>query len=157
MLDPLTALGLVSNIVQLISFTAKIVTESQAYLKSDKEYLPCCEEIAELVERQQAAYSNIGAIETTVGPLNREEQAVKDIAKRCTTESRDIISALEDLSPGITLPDRNKKRVLGRVIAKVFQAQVKITASTSQYIERRQQILATLQAQLELALITLIW
>lgn len=63
MLDPISTLGLVSNVVQLLSFTADILVETNRYIKSSSSILPSCEDIAQLVERQQASFSNIGSIE----------------------------------------------------------------------------------------------
>jgi hypothetical protein len=148
MLDPLSALGVVSNVVQLVSFTAEIISETRKYVKSHSGTLPSCESIAELAERQQAAYSNIVAIEITVGPLNREEQAVKDFAENCTARGRQLVSFLEKIG---SQSDPSQRKSLSSAVIKVVQSKSKRSE-----IERHRESLAQSQDQLNLALVALI-
>lgn len=143
MLDPLSALGVASNIVQLVGFTAEIIKESRAYVKGQKETIPSYETISELVERQQAAFNNVSAIEFPVGPLDREEQHVKDLAERCVEEGRKLISILETLALA-------KKKIASAMLA-VVKAKWKRAD-----VEQHRQVLASYQDQLSLALINLI-
>lgn len=148
MLDPLSALSVVSNVVQLISFTAEIVTESYAYVKSQRGVLPSCRGISQLVELQHAAYGNISAVEDTAKPLKREEQALRKIAQSCVDESRQLICILEALE---IRPSANGKRKFGSA----FKSVVKARWNRSD-IEQRRQKLASYQEQLLLELIGLI-
>ena len=148
MLDPLSALGLVSNVVQLVSFTADIIDESLKFSKTSSEIIPSCQGIAQLVEQQQAAYTNICSIEHRVAPLNREEQTVKDLAEKCTDEGRQLVCTLENL--GIDWSGLQKRN-----LALSIKAVVKGKWGMRHIVQHREQ-LKNSQDQLNLALVSLI-
>lgn len=148
MLDPLSALGVVSNVVQLVSFTAEIVSECRTYVKGDGGTISSCEGIAQLVELQQASYSNILDIENTVGPLNREEQAVKNVAEKCVLEGRNLVCTIEGLRPK---SGGSQTRILSAAVVTTVKARWKASD-----IEQHRAALARYQDQLNLALTNLI-
>lgn len=148
MLDPLSALGLVSNIVQLVSFTAEIVAETRAYSKGSGGTLRSYETVSQLVEQQHAAYSNICSIEGAQGPLRREEDILKSLAQKCTAQSHELICILDRFAPK---GSQSQKRKFGTTFAKVFKAKFK-----RKDVEQSRKILQDYRNELNFALITLI-
>src|SRR5437016_9103522 len=105
MADPMTALGLTSNILQLISFTSDIVSKSREIYKSQD---------GKLVEHME-----LEAITTSLHDLSRDRalpfqhgifspKAEKDLKKLCggcNDISRQLMTAIEALQT----QGRNKK------------------------------------------------
>lgn len=145
---PLSTLGLVSNVVQLVSFTADILIETDRYVKSSSKVLPSCEDIAQLVERQQASYSNIKSIETRLGPLDQAEASVKSLGEKCTAEAHQLICLLEGLT---SKTERSGKRKFCAGLVAVTRAKWRRGD-----IEQALQSLAKYENHLSLALTSLI-
>lgn len=97
MLEPLTALGLAGNVVQLVDFAASLLKESYRIVGSAANRLPANAQLGELATAQRAISERIDAYDLQKRPLDAEETAVQDAVQRCTGKASDLIALLERL------------------------------------------------------------
>ena len=97
MLEPLTALGLAGNVVQLIDFTASLLKESYILLESSATQLPENARIAELATAQAMVYKRLGALNLQTRPLDAAESAVQSAVERCDGKASDLLHILRGL------------------------------------------------------------
>lgn len=85
-LDPLTAAGLASTILQFIDFTYKIVSGAAEIYKSSSSTAESTlnaqivtKDLQSLIEKLQHLLLDVGALVA----LTKDEQSLKDIRKKC--------------------------------------------------------------------------
>ena len=151
MADPLTGLatlGAVSAILQVIDFSAKVISETKKLLSSSDDALR--ENI--IVERLTLEHSNLAnrliTHNNSKRPLNAEEQAVDDLAQECKREAAKLLEQLDALKVESGL--RRAKRVwkTTRKTAKALQQR--------KAIERQQRYLGELHNRLSTALLQIL-
>jgi hypothetical protein len=97
MADPMTALGLASNIIQLISFTSDIISKSREIYKSQNGKL------VEYMELEAITTSLRGLSRDIVSPFqqgtfsSKDEEDLRKLCGGCNDISRQLIVAIEAL------------------------------------------------------------
>lgn len=152
-MDPLTALGLASNIVQIISFTAEVLTETHRLVQSPSGSLPSREDLALLAKQQKAACERIlsdAATDPNKDPNNvdQNEADLHTLAKSCADEAGKLVDILDSLA---VKPRDNGKRRLGSALWCVTKAKWKRSD-----IEKIQKNLESYQKQLDRTLLRII-
>ena len=151
MAEPLTGLatlGAVSAILQVIDFSAKVISETKKLLSSSDDALR--ENI--IVERLTLEHSNLAnrliTHNNSKRPLNAEEQAVDNLAQECKREAAKLLEQLDALKVESGL--RRAKRVwkTTRKTAKALQQR--------KAIERQQRYLGELHNRLSTALLQIL-
>lgn len=98
-MDPLTALGLASNIVQFIDFTSKLISEShKLYVSASgaKEENLELESLARNLQ-QLAEQASPPAVAQNTKSLSKEEETLRDLSKQCSEVSDELLSVLQSL------------------------------------------------------------
>ena len=93
-MEAIAALGLVSNAIQLIDFTAKLISQSASFLQSSSDAIPENLRITTLVNENR---NQIRKILAETGTLTAEETALHQAAKTCDHRVTDLLSVLERL------------------------------------------------------------
>lgn len=100
-LDPLTALGLATNIVQFIDFSAKLVSKGNKVYKSasegrieNQELDATSRKVIDLHNRMIQTFERDGDFLSGISPTDRE---IKKICESCTKVATDVIDALNKL------------------------------------------------------------
>lgn len=149
MLDPLSALGLVSNIVQLLEISGQIVGQTHEFLQSSTDALPSNESLAALAEDNKDLADAISSIIGTQQPLTRYEAAARDAATHCSGEAAELLSELDTLK----VKKRSSKLITGmRAVGQSLR-----TATKRNSLVNRQKNLQAREAQLGTALLQLIF
>ena len=86
-MDPLTALGLVSNVIQLIDFTAKLLTETREFMNSKSDTLPRNDWIESLAEQNLELANDINAASRASQPQSKADLAVVKLVVRCSGQA----------------------------------------------------------------------
>lgn len=94
-MEGIAALGLVSNVIQLIDFTAKLVFQSGIFLRSSADSIPENLRISALVNENRVQTDKILS---QLHPLTQEETALHLAASQCGQRSFDLLSVLDDLT-----------------------------------------------------------
>lgn len=149
MIEPSSAIGLASSIVQLLSFAGDVITETLTFLESTSKVLPSNEAVTKLTRDQKTVTDRIVSHRRESKPANDSEQAVRDGADRCSNEARLLLLQLEALTPKSS---SNKLKAGLDALHKtvVSRAQRKSVASQQQKLHQSQALLST-------ALLNLIW
>lgn len=153
MLDPLTALGLASNIVQIITFTAEVLGETHRLVQSTSGAVPSCEDIARLAKQQELACQQIlseSPADSTKDPdqVDQNEVDLQTLAKSCADEARKLVAILDSLT--VKGREDGRKR-LGSALWCVARAKWKRSE-----IEKIQKNLESYQKQLDRSLLRII-
>ena len=104
-MDPLTALSLAVNIIQLLEVAAKVVSGAQELVRSKDGYLAEhreADEVASDVELLTKALvsSERSWLDTAASSdLDQNEQALRDIADGCNEVAKELIRRLRKLKP----------------------------------------------------------
>lgn len=91
-MEPLTALGLVSNVVQLADFTTRVIAETSAFMRSSSDALPSNDTIAKFATESLQLSDRLSAISSN--QLTLEELTVKQLAKDCAQEAESLLRLL---------------------------------------------------------------
>ena len=148
MLDPLAALGLLGNVLQIVSFLTEVIQQSRKVVQSGGDVLPSHEDLARLSERCHSSYQEIDAILKGGQPLNRAETLVVRKVEECTAETERLLDLLKNLAPKAS---RAGKASLVSALWKVTRAQSKVRD-----IRRQQEKIENGERQLMLNLLNLI-
>ena len=144
--DPLTAFGLASNVIQLVGFCAKLLSESHKFIKSTSDALPANDEIAQLAEAERVLA--LGITKTNATQLSPQEALLQQRAARCLREAACLLNLLNGLKVAIR-PDGTKSRV--EVLSKTLESRLKKSE-----IQASEERLRRLQDQVAAALLYLI-
>ena len=116
-LDPFSALGLASNIVQFVDFSSKLISESRELYRSVSGITIENGEVKEATEELQRLCDRLAGLRmtssTTTG-LPKDEECLKILAISCKETSHELLSALRD----ITAQEPRKKWQTFRVALK---------------------------------------
>jgi hypothetical protein len=93
-MEAIAALGLVSNTIQLIDFTAKLISQSASFLQSSSDAIPENLKIRTLVNENR---NQIRKILEETGAQTAEEKALHQAAKTCDHRVTDLLSVLDRL------------------------------------------------------------
>lgn len=148
MLDPLTALGLLGNILQLLTFLADVTSQARKAVQTAGDILPSHQDISRLSERRQLSYNHINTVVNGVQPLNKAEALVASTAQACASDTEKLLDLLKGLAPRSSPKGRVS---LPSALWKVTQARSKIRD-----VERYQKKLESYERQLALSLLSLI-
>lgn len=102
-MEALAALGLACNVVQLIDFSSKVLSESREIYKSGKgssEDVLSTKLVAEDIDALTATLQGSLRDISKQGPLNAADQALADIGQGCTETSQELQQLLQRLSAG---------------------------------------------------------
>lgn len=149
MVDPLSALGLVSNIAQLMGFSASVISETNRFLRSSHNALPSNAALLELTEWSGDLFDEIKSFNQERQPLTKSEAAAYDAAARCLTEADLLLAELEDLNVG---PSTRKVNRAFKAVGQSIR-----TMSKRDKLKERKRRLTDLEANLQTALLQLIW
>ena len=98
MLDPFTALGVASAIVQFVDFTSKLLTEGygayQSVVGASKEDIDV-QALATDLETICASLASSPPVGSTI--LSKEELALQNLARKCQGIAKELVGVLEDL------------------------------------------------------------
>jgi hypothetical protein len=92
MLDPLTALGLAGNIVQLVDFSSKIVGKARDIYKSADGSLPENLDAETVAQSLRVLYSNIAP--QLVSPSSVQEETLNELCIGCDNIAKELLQAL---------------------------------------------------------------
>ena len=126
--DPLTALGLASNVAQLITFTADVVCETRNLLQSSSDNPPSFEELSKLAEDQHKACERI-AVNATRSEFSAQtdvEVTVQSCAKQSAAEAKKIVDILRGIA---VKPRQDGKKRFGAALWSVTKANRKVRRS----------------------------
>jgi len=103
-LDPLSALGLASNIVQFVDFTAKLVSKGHKIYQSDNGTLIENDEL-EATTRKIIDLNNrvVDSFERSPhrAEFDKTDRDIKDICISCNKIAEQLLKVLETLKPGV--------------------------------------------------------
>ena len=143
-MDPLTALGIASSVVQFVDFTSKLVSDSYELYKSN------CS-VVEATSSLEALTSNLIAVSDD---LSRSLEASKSIpaelevlCKNCVAEASKLLSVLESLK--VEGSDRRIWKSFKTALKTVW-SQNKIDSFQRRLDSFRQQITMTIVVSLKL-------
>lgn len=144
-MDPLTALGVVANVLQVIDFTAKFAAEVSQFLKSTSDTLPENEWFESLAKQNQVLDREI---ETTSQnqQLTKLDQDICDVAKRCNAESQRLITILDPLKVAVKNGVKSKRDMVWKALKSRLVKGDEIAASQMR-LERLELQLSTLLLQ----------
>ena len=97
MLEPLTALGLASNIIQLLDFSAKVASESRRLIDASSNALPYVEQVEQTTRRDHDLSNIVTSTSSNQQPYTREEAAVISYAEKCRKEAQALLAILAKL------------------------------------------------------------
>jgi hypothetical protein len=92
-MDPLTALGLAGNLVQIVDFTTRLVHQSYQVIKSGAESLPRDGAVKMLAEE----FAILSLDHVTADSTNPQEIRYQQYAQRCSAEAADLLRLLQNL------------------------------------------------------------
>ena len=99
-LDPLSALGLASNVIQVIDFSWKLVDRGNALYKSsdgasieNREVEMIADDLSRLANR---LHTSLTETEKSA-MLTAGEESLRDLSKKCEVVARELITALDRL------------------------------------------------------------
>ena len=99
-LDPLTALGLASNVVQLVDYSLKLVSRGNALYKSkdgalleNREMEMIADDLARLTGRLHGSLANACKISV----LTADEVELKTLSEACEAVAQELLHALDNL------------------------------------------------------------
>jgi hypothetical protein len=96
-MEAVAALGVVSSVIAIADFAAKLTTTTGKLIKSAGDSLPENEWIEEVAKRNQELADDLNTKSHTAGPLNKIDSAVVSLARRCPDESSVLKKVLEEL------------------------------------------------------------
>jgi hypothetical protein len=99
-LDPFTALGLASNIVQFIDFASELFSKSKELAKSASGATKENEELEKATERLQRLCSDLKwscRAGSKAARRSDDEAVLSELASECTATADDLLFALEGL------------------------------------------------------------
>lgn len=97
-MEAAAALGVVSSVIAIAQLAAQLTIATRKLIKSAGDALPENEWIEEVAERSQDLAADLeDATNRVVGPLNKIDNAVEKLAKRCLEASEALTASLQDL------------------------------------------------------------
>ncbi len=96
-MDPLTALGLASNVIQLISFTNDLISKSRQIYRSANGELVEHLELETIAKSLQDLSSDIPTELRGMKSLTRTEKQLRDICTGCKQVSKELIDVIDGL------------------------------------------------------------
>jgi hypothetical protein len=142
-MDPLTALGLAGNLVQIVDFTSRLVHESYQVIKSGSESLPRDGAVKTLAEE----FAGMSLDHVTADSKDPREIRYQQLAQRCSAEATDLLRLLQDLK----INNTGKSFKLARTVRQGLRSQ---TATNK--IESSQRALEELSGMMNNALLELL-
>lgn len=139
-MDPLTAIGLVANVISLVDFAAELTSKTKHLINSSSGALPRNEEVNSLAERNKELTSGLETAIKHVSNPTKAETALGKLAQRCSVEAAALISDLDKLKVPVR-PDGSRSKL------KSVQATLK-TMHKDGLIQERQRKLEALERQL---------
>ncbi|CZR56317.1 uncharacterized protein PAC_06205 [Phialocephala subalpina] len=99
MLDPLTALGLASNIIQLVQFTSDLVSKSREYYDSADGALVEQLELEAITKNLQKLSKDLVVPDLTSGgsKVTKTEQQLSELCKGCRDVSKELLIIIQGL------------------------------------------------------------
>jgi hypothetical protein len=147
MLDPLTALGLASNIAALLQLTGEVISQSNCFLQSPADGLPQNERLSKLI---QANLDLTGEISTSLSgnqKLLPYETAARNAALHCRREAASLLAQLQTLKP---------KEHSGKFMTLMSAIRKSVaTIGKRRVVESQQKTLQARESQLAIALVNL--
>lgn len=144
-MDPATALGLASNVLGVIDFTANFVIEVTKFLKSTSDALPENEWFERLAKQNQALSQEIDAAARNQ-QLNKLDREICELAIRCNAESQNLINVLSPLKVAVKNGVKSKRDVVWKAFKSKLLKSDEIQASQAK-LERLELQLSTLLLQ----------
>lgn len=148
MIDPLSAFGLVANIVDLLQVSGQVVSQAYGFLQSASDALPQNEALARLASSNKVLADGIQRFAYKQRPLSPHETRAQDAAARCAREASILLDELRRLKPN---------RSSGK-IRSMFSAMNKSMATSRKQksLVAKQMSLQASESQLAIALLDLI-
>lgn len=101
MLDPLTALSVASNVLQLISFASDLFSKSREYHKTANGALIKQLELGAIAQKLQNLSQNlVTPAPSTLPPATNTEQQLDELCGGCREISKELISIIASLKSG---------------------------------------------------------
>jgi len=116
-LDPFSALGLASNIVQFVDFSSILISDSRELYRSVSGITIENGEVKEATEELQRLCDRLAGLRmtsSTTNALSKEEECLRKLAISCRETSHALLSVLRD----ITAQEPRKKWQTFRVALK---------------------------------------
>jgi hypothetical protein len=142
-MDPLTALGLAGNLVQIVDFTTRLVLQSHHVIKSGTESLPRDAAVKTLTEE----YASLSLDHVTGDSTDPREIRYQGLAQRCSAEAADLLKLLQNLN----INNTGKRFKFARTLKQGLRSQ---TATNK--IESSQRALEELSGMMNNALLELL-
>lgn len=101
-MDPLTAIGLASNIIGFVDFAGKLISQGYEIYKSASGTTKENEDIEALIEDLSFHLDELGKGENAVPaaavtPQDFRDQKLRELAAKCATFAEEILTSLEKL------------------------------------------------------------
>jgi hypothetical protein len=146
-MDPLTALGAASGVVQLLDFASEIIQQSYNLIKTTKNWPRQHAKITDLHDLSKELCERLTKELNTHYPLNEDE----DLLRRTVETSRDNVDSLCSLLESLTIAkNADESESIGKKIASGVKAHFNRGAIEShiQELERSQKQLSSVLLQL---------
>jgi hypothetical protein len=95
MVDPMTALGLASNVVQLVSFTSDIISKSREIYKSQDGKLVEHMELEAITNSLKGLSSDL-LFPSEGEDLSRRDENLQDLCEGCREISRQLLGVIQE-------------------------------------------------------------
>jgi hypothetical protein len=96
-MDPLTALGLASNIVQFVDFSGKLISATHEIYTSASGARNENVELESLAQNLKHLANQACPLQTTIMVVGKEDELLRDLGKQCVELSDELVSILEKL------------------------------------------------------------
>jgi hypothetical protein len=144
-MEAVAALGVVSSVIAIADFAAKLTITTGKLIRSAGDALPENEWIEEVAARNQDLALDLDRNSNTAGPLNKIDSAVTKLARRFLLESSALTLSLQELK----VPRRSDGTKSTRAAVKsVFKSMLR-----QGDLERRHEKLVSLERQLSALLL----
>jgi hypothetical protein len=144
-MEAVAALGVISSVIAIADFAAKLTTTTGKLIKSAGDALPENEWIEEVAERNRNLALNLDLTSNVAGPLNKVDSEVAKLARRLLLGSAALTSSLQELK----VPRRSDGTKSTRAAVKaVFKSMLRPGD-----LERRHEKLVSLERQLSALLL----
>lgn len=144
-MEAVAALGVVSSVIAIADFAAKLTTTTGKLIKSAGDALPENEWIEEVTARNRDLALDLDRTSNVAGPLNKIDSAVAKLAKRFLLESAALTSSLQELKVPRRFDGTKSTRAAVKVVFRTMLRQGDL--------ERRHEKLVRLERQLSALLL----
>lgn len=144
-MSALAAIGSISSILQILDFTAKVVSKSRELMNASGNALPENEDVERLAEEYERLSIEIQSTPHSFRPLTAQEAAVDNLAESCREEGRKLLDLLNNLKVKPGLQGARRYYETARQTTRAVRKREKI--------ESRQKHLHELNGQLSVAVL----